>query len=160
LIGGATRARGSTRFRSIDEGQVGATIGDVVVAPSEAGEGVTIRDRVVAPSDAGDGETIGDGVVAPAGAGFSGRDGAGAGVSVGVGVGDGAGALATDLFVFDFGFALALLFDFGLLGTITTWPVTIFIKRNRLITHTDINTVAFDLRLSISDLYIVLMAPA
>jgi hypothetical protein len=82
------------------------------------------------------------------------------GVIVGAGAGDRAGAEEVDLVVLGFGLALVLLFVLGLLGTITTWPVTNFIERTRLITHTAIIAVAFDLRLSISDLYIVLMAPA
>jgi hypothetical protein len=55
---------------------------------------------------------------------------------------------------------LALLFVFGLLGTMITCPVTNFVRITELITHRAIITVVFDLRLSISDLYIVLMAPA
>jgi hypothetical protein len=99
-------------------------------------------------------------VVVSAGAGGCGCDGAGAGVSVGAGVGNGAAAGEVDLVVLGFGLALALLFVFVLLGTITTWAATNPIEINRLITHTAIAAVALDLCLSISDLYIILMAPA
>jgi len=102
----------------------------------------------------------GGGVVNSAGAGAGGRDGAGVGGSVGTGVGNGAGEGVAGLAALDFDLVLALLFVLVLFGTITTWPVTKLIERNRLMTHTAMTAVAFDLRLSISDLYIVLMAPA
>src|SRR5262245_23822477 len=100
----------------------------------------------------------GGGVVVLSGAGSGAGVSVGAGVGAGVSVGAGAGVMGLVFLLF--GLDLVLLFVFGLLGTMTTCPVTKLVRITELITHTAIITVAFDLRLSIPNLSIDLMAPA
>jgi len=84
----------------------------------------------------------------------------GSGTGAGAGMGSGNGAGVTVLVFLPFGLDLGLLLVFDLLGTMTTCPVEDFIRRNRLVTHTATTAAAFDIRLSFSDLRIILTAPA
>jgi len=101
-----------------------------------------------------DGSDGGEGFAVGSGARSSNPNGMDVELGVGAGVGAGVIALGFLGFVFD----LVLLFVRGLLGTITTWPETNFITRNRLMTHKVVTTVAFDLRLSSFVVYIFLVS--